>query len=600
MRVTHIAAVSLLAVTSYGSPLFTSDDSRLVTRQVPGSYYAVTGATGGVFPRLEIRELQKKGGEMWNLFLLALAEFQAMDQTIIDSYYQIAGIHGMPWASWDGVEGTTEGKNDWNRGYCPHAQVLFGTWHRPYLVLFEQKLQSVAKAIANRFPTASKATYQDAATKLRIPFWDWAKAIPTTEPMIPEVVSAEKVQVTFPNGTSAQIGNPLFQYNFHPLDNTQINGTGCPAGRGEGGRPIICDTYNHTIRGGTYESGGDTVGVNTRLRADLQSNRASLYAILSQYQTFTQVAANSFCGEAARVGNLETLHNNIHADFTPGHMTPPAVAAFDPIFWLHHANVDRHLAIHQALYPNTYLTSCAAEFPTYTIEIGEILDANSALTPFHKNAAGDFWTSAAAREIRTQGYTYPELANNPSNATLVKTIKDLYSGPADVPVTATKTVRNTKRQGSEPTEKELYLAEIKLPTCGLDDGQGGGAPYSVLIFLGDVGNDAKDWITSDSFVGATSTLGAMIPSDQVTTATIDLSFALEKAIAGGLTSAEKAKEYLKANLHYRLAIGEVEIPKKEVANLNVGLISTKVEIAQSDDEFDRWVGGFMEHGTVEA
>jgi tyrosinase len=79
----------------------------------------------------------------------------------------------------------------------------------------------------------------------------------------------------------------------------------------------------------------------------------------------------------ARIGNLETLHNNIHADFTPGHMTPPAVAAFDPIFWLHHANVDRQLALHQALYPDTYVNSCAAEFPTYTIEVDTILDAGS-------------------------------------------------------------------------------------------------------------------------------------------------------------------------------------------------------------------------------
>jgi len=38
-------------------------------------------------------------------------------------------------------------------------------------------------------------------------------------------LSDEKVQVTFPNGTAAQIDNPLYDYNFHPLDNTQINST---------------------------------------------------------------------------------------------------------------------------------------------------------------------------------------------------------------------------------------------------------------------------------------------------------------------------------------------------------------------------------------
>lgn len=37
---------------------------------------------------------------------------------------------------------------------------------------------------------------------------------------------------------------------------------GCPPGRGEGGRPQICQEYNHTIRGGSFEDGGDQAGVN--------------------------------------------------------------------------------------------------------------------------------------------------------------------------------------------------------------------------------------------------------------------------------------------------------------------------------------------------
>lgn len=47
--------------------------------------------------------------------------------------------------SWDGVEGTIEDKSDWNRGYCTHSQVLFGTWHRPYLVLFEVSHEAVTR-----------------------------------------------------------------------------------------------------------------------------------------------------------------------------------------------------------------------------------------------------------------------------------------------------------------------------------------------------------------------------------------------------------------------------------------------------------------------
>lgn len=38
-------------------------------------------------------------------------------------------------------------------------------------------------------------------------------------------MTVEQVSVTFPNGTATQIDNPLYDYNFHPLDNREINGT---------------------------------------------------------------------------------------------------------------------------------------------------------------------------------------------------------------------------------------------------------------------------------------------------------------------------------------------------------------------------------------
>jgi tyrosinase len=91
--------------------------------------------------------------------------------------------------------------------------------------LAQQKLQQVATDIAVKFPTSTRAKYEEAATRLRIPFWDWAKAVPTNQPVVPTALSVETVNVNFPDGTTGQIDNPLYDYNFHPLDNTQINGT---------------------------------------------------------------------------------------------------------------------------------------------------------------------------------------------------------------------------------------------------------------------------------------------------------------------------------------------------------------------------------------
>jgi tyrosinase len=92
MKCSTIAAVSLLTVEAYASPLLSAEGGLVEKRQAPGSYYAITGASGGIHPRVEVRDLESAGGEPWNLFLLAMTEFQAMDQRVIDSWYQIAGL----------------------------------------------------------------------------------------------------------------------------------------------------------------------------------------------------------------------------------------------------------------------------------------------------------------------------------------------------------------------------------------------------------------------------------------------------------------------------------------------------------------------------
>jgi len=56
----YAIVVALLSTAAHGSPRLAGEDT-LEARQGPGSYYPVTGATGGVYPRLEIRDLEKTG-----------------------------------------------------------------------------------------------------------------------------------------------------------------------------------------------------------------------------------------------------------------------------------------------------------------------------------------------------------------------------------------------------------------------------------------------------------------------------------------------------------------------------------------------------------
>lgn len=62
------------------------------------------------------------------------ARMMEMDPDDPMSYYQLAAIHGRPYIRWPG-EG--KGADEVKQGYCCHGSVIFPTWHRPYLSLFE-------------------------------------------------------------------------------------------------------------------------------------------------------------------------------------------------------------------------------------------------------------------------------------------------------------------------------------------------------------------------------------------------------------------------------------------------------------------------------
>lgn len=161
-------------------------------------------------------------------------------------------------------------------------------------------------------------------------------------------------------------------------------------------------------------------------------------------------------------------------------------------------------------------------------------------------------TSADVRNIEKLGYTYPDLVNT-TKAKLAANINKLYGGPADVPVINTGS--QSKSAFKATSSYTRYLAQVQVPIYGLDDGDDGSLAYNVLVFLGSVGEDAKSWATSDHLVGMATTLGGVkMKNDQIVPFPVDLTSALENAIEKGTTTREKAVEYLKENVNYRLEI----------------------------------------------
>ncbi|KAK0515535.1 hypothetical protein JMJ35_001569 [Cladonia borealis] len=110
--------------------------------------------------------------------------------------------------------------------------------------------------------------------------------------------------------------------------------------------------------------------------------------------------------------SLEYIHNNVHswaggewmqyedeAGEGAGHMSDVDVSAFDPIFYLHHCNIDRLLAIWQILHPDLWFNQPQEDEPKSSDE----------LWPFHINKKGDYWTSDACRDVTKLHYSYADL-----------------------------------------------------------------------------------------------------------------------------------------------------------------------------------------------
>lgn len=124
--------------------------------------------------------------------------------------------------------------------------------------------------------------------------------------------------------------------------------------------------------------------------------------------------------------NFESPHNNIHVDVgcsnPMGHMTNLGWSAFDPVFMLHHANVDRLVAMWQATHPNNqmFVKSFTLGSSLWGSAKGMTYTEDYVLKPFYKPGGSQMWTSREVVSTRTFGYTYPELPDWTMSSTQLK------------------------------------------------------------------------------------------------------------------------------------------------------------------------------------
>ncbi|CAG8759176.1 16241_t:CDS:2 [Dentiscutata erythropus] len=337
-----------------------------------------------------------------DLFLQGFAMVQSRDASDPRSFYAVAGIHGQPYQPYDDDKKSSDwNKSETNRwgGYCHHSDILFPTWHRPYVLLIEMLIYEAASELIKTYPASSETEeYKKELEKLRFPYWDWASPS-TLANGVPSILFDEYVYIDYPAQKNVKIRNPLRAFTL-PVDLGSLilvgdvsNPTQRPYNPEATTTPYTPKGYS-TVRhpDSNYISNQDATSLSV-ITFCSTIFRPTIYQVLlvDKWRQFSNHGDGLLEPKNENYGHyasIEVIHDAFHDSLggAGGHMSYPDIAAFDPIFFLHHCNIDRLIAIWQACHPDAW---------------------------FIKN-------------IKDLGYTYPELEDNPNPPELLRSMLRYY------------------------------------------------------------------------------------------------------------------------------------------------------------------------------
>ena len=275
----------------------------------------------------------------------------------------------------------------WNQ--CQHGSWYFLPWHRGYLISFEAVIRDAVASLGG-------------PNDWTLPYWNYFKQ---------ERLPLAFASADWPDGTG---DNPLFveqRYGpngdgnvFVPLSDVNMNALGEPdfEGVASGGSPGFGGV------GTGFEHGGRTHG---------------------GIETQPHDWVHGLVG-----GQLSPQE--------PGLMSDPDIAGLDPIFWLHHANIDRLWEVWRRN-PTTHVDPSKANWINGPASIGE----PAFILPM---PGGRSWTYTPGEmsNLSQFGYNYDDLSAPPGPSPLVARLERLGVGNAE----ATAVARRTAMAGSKTVE----------------------------------------------------------------------------------------------------------------------------------------------------
>lgn len=258
--------------------------------------------------RKNILDLKMNHPEEFGRFVQALANLENSDD-----WYRICGIHGNTFAPNDpevkcptdeAIVATVSETGE--PFYCKHGVYPFIAWHTPYVYQFELLL--------NKYNTSEHKEY------IALPFLDLTQPGDFTFMNDPTITIVHNKQ-------SVIIDNPL-ACSYYYVDGVKTK----------------------TTRNGFLTPTTKREKIQIQ-KVKKQLNNA-LYA--TTYERFSSHPVSfSRTNLVTDYIPLESPHNSLHDIIggDGGNMSYITISAFDPIFWLHHCNMDRHF--YSWLYNNT-------------------------------------------------------------------------------------------------------------------------------------------------------------------------------------------------------------------------------------------------------
>ena len=347
--------------------------------------------------RLSLRELDEKcNAKKKNDFLKAWKLIKELPPTNPNSFWSIASYHGMPFKRRRVALGGNEGEEDssstakdevkdlettWG-GYCQHANVLFPFWHRFYCHRLEQALQSVLERGNER---------------VALHYWD-ATSKESKSEGLPHIVTAEHVYID-----GEYVRNPLLEFTL-PLpieDDVETTDNNSlfykkKAGYNTCRYPYSGIRHPKVAKACALLHNDEIDGRPETAQSLLQANIISYLnkgvkkdSVADQFEHCLETTdynpfSNTSSADCPDEYSLEQPHNDLHLAIggfsdpkinpedgsvvkdlqgnfcwdgpipgANGDMGANEVASYDPVFFLHHCNIDRVFWIWQKKHGKT-------------------------------------------------------------------------------------------------------------------------------------------------------------------------------------------------------------------------------------------------------